>query len=71
VIASAHLTAAIDGAHWLETDANDNPLYTRVFAPAIRIENGELVMPTGPGLGVELDEDCVRRHAVRPEECGA
>lgn len=71
VIASAHLTAAIDGADWLETDSNDNPLYSQVFAPAIRIENGELVMPDGPGLGVELDEACVRRHAVRPQENGA
>jgi len=64
VIASAHLTAAIDGAHWLETDANANPLYDEVFTPAIRIDDGDLVMPTTPGLGVVLRDDTVRRFAV-------
>jgi len=29
-----------------------------------RIENGELVAPGGPGLGLELDEAAVRRHRV-------
>ena len=71
VIASAHLTAAVDGADWLETDANDNPLYSEVFTPAIRIENGDLVMPTGPGLGVELRADSIRRYAVAGPEAGA
>ncbi|MBL8701158.1 MAG: mandelate racemase/muconate lactonizing enzyme family protein [Alphaproteobacteria bacterium] len=64
VIASAHLTAAVDGAHWLETDANANPLYDEVFTPAIRIEDGDLVMPEGPGLGVTLRDDTVRRFGV-------
>lgn len=64
VMASAHLTAAIDGAHWLETDSNDNPLYTEVFVPAISVVDGELVMPSGPGLGVTLRDDAVARHQV-------
>jgi L-alanine-DL-glutamate epimerase-like enolase superfamily enzyme len=29
-----------------------------------RIEHGELVAPSGPGLGLELDEAAVRRHQV-------
>jgi L-alanine-DL-glutamate epimerase-like enolase superfamily enzyme len=29
-----------------------------------RIENGELVAPSGPGLGVALDEAAVRRYQV-------
>lgn len=66
VIASAHLTAALDGAHWLETDSNDNPLYTEVFTPPIRIDGGELVMPTGAGLGVDLRDDAVSRYAIDP-----
>jgi L-alanine-DL-glutamate epimerase-like enolase superfamily enzyme len=66
VIASAHLTAALDGAHWLETDSNDNPLYTEVFTPPIRIVAGELVMPAGAGLGVELRDDAVSRYAMDP-----
>ena len=66
VIASAHLTAALDGAHWLESDSNENPLYSEVFTPPIRIVDGDLIMPTGPGLGVELRDDAVSRYAVDP-----
>jgi galactonate dehydratase len=29
----------------------------------IRIENGEIVVPDGPGFGIELDDDVVREHA--------
>jgi len=29
-----------------------------------RVENGELVAPPGPGLGLELDEAAVKRHRV-------
>jgi L-alanine-DL-glutamate epimerase-like enolase superfamily enzyme len=64
VIASAHLTAAIDGADWLENDSNDNPLYREVFAPALRIEAGDLIMPTGPGLGVALRDDAIARYGA-------
>ena len=64
VMASAHLTAAIDGAHWLESDSNDNPLYTEVFTPAISIVDGALVMPPGPGLGVTLRDDTIARYQV-------
>jgi L-alanine-DL-glutamate epimerase-like enolase superfamily enzyme len=71
VLASAHLTAAIDGAHWLETDANENPLYDEVFAPAIRIAGGELELPEGPGLGVALRDDAVARFGVDPRRGGA
>jgi galactonate dehydratase len=29
----------------------------------IRIEDGEIVVPDGPGFGIELDDDVVREHA--------
>lgn len=68
VLASAHLTAALDGAHWLETDANDNPLYAEVFTPPIQIAGGDLIMPSGPGLGAELLDGAVARYAVDPRK---
>ncbi len=30
----------------------------------MKVENGELVMPTGPGLGLELDEDVFKSNAL-------
>jgi len=35
-----------------------------VLATPIRIEKGLTQVPTGPGLGVEIDEDAVRRISV-------
>ena len=35
-----------------------------VLATPIRIEKGLTQEPTGPGLGVEIDEDAVRRISV-------
>jgi L-alanine-DL-glutamate epimerase-like enolase superfamily enzyme len=29
-----------------------------------RLESGELIAPLGPGLGLELDREAVRRHRV-------
>lgn len=52
--ASAHLTAAIDGAHWLEMDANPNPLLAETLDVQPVVEDGALLLPAGPGLGVQL-----------------
>jgi L-alanine-DL-glutamate epimerase-like enolase superfamily enzyme len=30
-----------------------------------RLENGELIAPPAPGLGIELNEDAVKRYQVR------
>jgi L-alanine-DL-glutamate epimerase-like enolase superfamily enzyme len=62
VIASAHLTAVLDGAHWLETDSNDNPLYGEVLDQPLRFAAGDLVMPAGPGLGVTLRDAAIARY---------
>jgi L-alanine-DL-glutamate epimerase-like enolase superfamily enzyme len=29
------------------------------------IENGELLLPTGPGWGTEVDEEIVRAHPAK------
>jgi alkaline phosphatase D len=44
----------------------DNPLYTDVFTPPIRLDGGELIMPKGAGLGVDLRDDAVSRYAIDP-----
>jgi L-alanine-DL-glutamate epimerase-like enolase superfamily enzyme len=35
-----------------------------LFTERMKVENGELVMPTGPGLGVTLDESVLKSCAV-------
>ncbi|MHB2169704.1 mandelate racemase/muconate lactonizing enzyme family protein [Alsobacter sp. R-9] len=59
--ASAHLTAAIPGAHWLEMDANPNPLLESTLDVVPAVRDGCLMLPSGPGLGVTLAPGVVER----------
>ena len=51
------------GAPLLECDAGENPIRTELLAAPIRMDpDGWFTIPTGPGLGIEVDEDFARAH---------
>jgi L-alanine-DL-glutamate epimerase-like enolase superfamily enzyme len=62
--ASAHLAAALDGAHWLEMDANPNPLLDLTVAETPVVEKGALLLPTGDGLGITLAPEAIATWAA-------
>ena len=76
LFASAHLAAAIPGsgpgtgADWVEMDANPNPLFETVVTSPPRVVDGHLLLPDGPGLGVELNEAGVARWIVDGRRAG-
>ena len=43
----------------------DEPWVREAFPRAPRVEDGHLPLPTGPGLGVEPDEDALAEHPFR------
>jgi L-alanine-DL-glutamate epimerase-like enolase superfamily enzyme len=45
----------IDGVPWRDDIVDAPPV----------IDNGDYLLPTGPGWGVEVDEAGLRRHPVR------
>jgi D-galactarolactone cycloisomerase len=47
----------------LEVGTGENPWRTGVLDPGWRLKDGWVDIPTGPGLGIEVDEAFVRRHA--------
>jgi L-alanine-DL-glutamate epimerase-like enolase superfamily enzyme len=55
-----HLLSAVPNGHMVEYV----PRSAGILRSMPRIENGELVAPQGPGLGLELDDAAVRRHRV-------
>jgi L-alanine-DL-glutamate epimerase-like enolase superfamily enzyme len=55
-----HLLAAVPNGHLVEYV----PRSAGILASMPRLENGELVAPQAPGLGLDLDEAAVRRHSV-------
>jgi L-talarate/galactarate dehydratase len=55
-----HLLSAVPNGHLVEYV----PRSAGILRSMPRLENGELVAPDAPGLGLELDEAAVRRHQV-------
>jgi L-alanine-DL-glutamate epimerase-like enolase superfamily enzyme len=54
-LASLHLLAAVRGSGMLEMDANPNPLRSLLIDPLLRVTDGVVAVPAGPGLGIEPD----------------
>ena len=65
VAASVQLLLAIDNAYMLEYPVEPSPLRDGVVKDPVRVVDGDVVVPDGPGLGVELDEDGVSQFLVR------
>lgn len=62
---AAHLLASIPHGTYLETFHPDrDPLFYRLVANRSPFENGRCAVPTGPGFGLALDEDVIRRYRV-------
>jgi galactonate dehydratase len=63
-VASVHLAAAMPNVSAMECETDASPFKTWITgAPpgADRQKNGMLPVPTGPGLGIEVDWDAVKR----------
>jgi L-alanine-DL-glutamate epimerase-like enolase superfamily enzyme len=62
--AALQLCAAVPNLRTYEYNRLPNALREQLLIDPPRFDNGELVVPTGPGLGVELDADVVDRFTV-------
>ncbi len=65
---SAHILAAVGGDGLLEMDVNANPLRDAVIGDALKVEDGHVRLPDGPGLGVEIDPEAMARWRTASEE---
>lgn len=62
---SAHLLASIPHGTYLETfDPVRDPLFWSIIANRQEFVDGQYIVPTGPGLGLELDHDYIARYRV-------
>ena len=48
----------------VEFDRTPNPIRDDLLQTEFRLENGHLPVPSGPGLGVDIDENVLQRLAV-------
>jgi D-galactarolactone cycloisomerase len=49
----------------LEFDIGDNPLRDRLLKKPLTPKNGSVALPSGPGLGIEVDFDAIKPYVAR------
>ena len=59
---SCYLTPAPRSLKVLEVDVDDVPWKDDIVTVVPKVEGGVLTLPTGPGWGVDVDEDALRLH---------
>lgn len=66
--ANAHLAAASPNFLVLECIQDWGGFHADILVDRLRVEDGRMVLPTEPGLGVELNEDVARAHPYEGDE---
>ena len=62
---SAHFCAVVPNLRIMEYEADDVPWKDELVTQPPVIEHGELLIPTGPGWGAEVNEAAVKAHPPR------
>jgi len=64
--ATLHLAASTPNFYLLETMATDVPWRCEISTERVRMESGSMLVPTGPGLGIDIHEEAIARYPYRP-----
>jgi len=62
---SAHLCAVVPNFRVMEIDIDSAPWRDEFYTVVPTIENGEFILPTGPGWGIDVNEKAVRARPPR------
>jgi len=60
-----HFDAWLESAPFIEFNTSQSPLARELFASPLRLEDGYVAVPDGPGVGTEPDPDAIERYRVR------
>jgi L-alanine-DL-glutamate epimerase-like enolase superfamily enzyme len=66
LLAAIHICACLPGALVVEYSQARNPLRERMLVEPLRMEDGELVVPEAPGLGIELAPEVIEAFPYDP-----
>jgi L-alanine-DL-glutamate epimerase-like enolase superfamily enzyme len=64
-VISGHFCSVVPNLRMMEIDMDEVPWRPKLLTNPYRVENGEFVLPSGPGWGTEIDEDIARAHALK------
>ena len=62
---NAHFSALVPNLRIMEIDEDKLPWQDELVTVVPRVENGHLLLPTGPGWGTEVNEAAVLKHPAR------
>ena len=66
--ATLQLAACVQNFYLLETMATDIPWRSEISNEKVRFENSQMFIPTGAGLGIDIDEDAIARYPYQPHD---
>jgi D-galactarolactone cycloisomerase len=52
-------------APMLEYDVYENPFRDEIVTKPVEVKNGYVEIPTGPGLGIEINEEAVKKYVAK------
>jgi L-alanine-DL-glutamate epimerase-like enolase superfamily enzyme len=64
LVANMHLIASLPNGLTVEIDRTGNPLVDELLTEPLKVVDGKVALPKGPGLGVELDEQTLTRYTM-------
>lgn len=64
LVANMHVVAALPHAITVEVDQTGNPLIEELLTTTLRLQDGEIALPQGPGLGIELNEAALEKYSL-------
>jgi L-alanine-DL-glutamate epimerase-like enolase superfamily enzyme len=71
IAAAAHLAAATEHCPYIEflpVELAESPLRRELLLEDLRVVDGQLELPTRPGLGIELNRDALQKYRVDDRE---
>jgi len=66
-VISSHFAAAVPNFRIGELDVDEVPWKQKFLTMPLQVENGEIVLPTSPGWGTDVDEAALRAHPSKGE----
>lgn len=60
-----HAPVPLQNQAVIEYDQSPNPLRDDLLVENFRLQDGQVIVPRGPGLGIELDQDALERYVTR------
>jgi D-galactarolactone cycloisomerase len=73
IAATLHILSLLPDESWsratetpmLELDVYENPFRDELSARSFQLREGQVAVPTGPGLGIEINEEVVKRYECK------